>query len=522
MSAPSTPALAEFWLELPGDKIFWLKGRCAIGREADNELVLNARALSRHHALLTPAAGAYEIRDLDSSNGTHVNRARIERSRVLHDGDEIQLGELVLRYRCMRPLPEEEEVRAKTTQLLDRVNSRACWLVLVEVDNYAAHCETVGLAAGLKQLQDWIAALRLLIEKNGGTIHCYAGEMVFAHWPCDLTVAEQVLAALRGLEELRAGTALSFRVLVHHGQVLFDRTRQGCDLAGQDITFVLQATKVAKRFRARAMLSQAAVRALQLEGRCESVGTATVDGVAGFFAFFGLPRDLIGQAGGGQAKRILLIEESSVVSDAFVRLLEGESDLVVCGRAQHGPAARRLHGAHKPDLVIVDVSLRTSDTLALIGDLHEADPHTRVLVLTGLADLGYIERALRAGALGYVLKNDPTEMVLDAIRVVSEGGLFLSRQIAGAALKQIGVGNVGNVGSTPRSGPSALSDRELDVFRLIGLGQPNRDIARALGISVKTVEAHRENIKVKLNVNSAAELAAAAKTWAESGGRAGG
>lgn len=520
MSVPTTPAVAEFWLELPGDKIFWLKGRCAIGREADNELVLNARALSRHHALLTPAGGAYEIRDLDSSNGTHVNRARLQRSQVLRDGDEIQLGELLLRYRCTRALPGEDEVQAKTTQLLDRVHSRACWLVLAEIEHYATHCETAGLAPGVQHLQDWIAALRLLIEKNGGTIHCYAGEMIFAHWPCDLAAPEQVLAALRGLEELRGSTPLSFRLLLHHGHVLFDRT-QGGDVGGDDIAFVLQATKATKRFRARALLSQSAVRTLQLEGRCDSVGTATVDRASGLVAFFGLPRDLAGKAVGGQARRILLIEESSVVSDAFIRLIEGEAGFVVCGRAQHGPAARKLHAAHRPDLVIVDVSLRTSDTLALIGDLLQADPQTRVLVLTALADLGYIERALRAGALGYVLRSDPTETVLDAIRVVSEGSLFLSRQIAGAALKRIGVANVGNVGSTPRSGPSALSDRELDVFRLIGLGQPNREIARALGISVKTVEAHRENIKVKLNVNSAAELAAAAKTWAESGGRGG-
>ena len=147
--------------------------------------------------------------------------------------------------------------------------------------------------------------------------------------------------------------------------------------------------------------------------------------------------------------------------------------------------------------------------------MGHTDPQTRVLVFTGLSDLSYIERALRAGTLGYMLKSDPTGQVLEAIRVVSEGGMYLSRQIAGSALRQLGMSNAG---STPRAGPSTLSDREFEVFRLIGLGQPNRDIATALGISVKTVEAHRENIKVKLNLNSATELASSAKSWAESAG----
>lgn len=325
-----------------------------------------------------------------------------------------------------------------------------------------------------------------------------------------------VLAAAHAIESYRPRAPVPFRFVLHHGSVFFTRSDVGEELTGQEVNFLFRSEKIAKRLGTRVALSQNAVRTLQLEGRCDSAGSSAVEGIEGYFTFFRLPRDSAGGGSGpGFAKRILLVEESSVTSDGFVRLLESERSIAVCDRAQHGSSARKLHAKHQPDLVIIDLALRTGETLALIGDLLEADPQTRVLVFTGLSDLSYIERALRAGALGYMLKSDPTDQVFDAIRVVSEGGMYITRQMAAAALRQLGGGHAG---STPRAGPSALSDRELDVFRLIGLGEPNRDIATALGISVKTVEAHRENIKVKLNLASAAELAAAAKKWAESAG----
>jgi len=326
-----------------------------------------------------------------------------------------------------------------------------------------------------------------------------------------------VLAAAKAIEDYRMRAPVPFRAVLHQGSTYFNRSEVGEELTGQEVNFLFRVEKIAKRLGCHFMLSQAAVRTLELEGRCDSVGSSAVEGIEGYFTFFRLPRDLLRSGSKpGFAKRVLLVEESSVVSDGFVHVLEAEADLVVCDRAQHGASARKLHGKYKPDLVIIDLALRTGETLALIGDLLEADPQTRVLVFTGLSDLGYIERALRAGALGYMLKSDPTSQVLEAIRVVSEGGMYLSRQIAGSALRTLG--GSGNVGSTPRAGPSVLSDRELDVFRLIGLGQPNREIATALGISVKTVEAHRENIKVKLNLASAPDLAAAAKKWADGAG----
>jgi DNA-binding NarL/FixJ family response regulator/class 3 adenylate cyclase len=512
----SPQANGRAWLELPGGKLHAFTSDCRVGRIPDgNDLVIDERPVSSRHLIISVGAGGYTLVDQRSTNGTYVNGQLVQKPTRLKDGDEIRLAKvIVLRFRCSRDEPPNStDDLSKTTVLLQDFEERDCWLLLADVVGFSTLIAKLGNEGALQRLQAWIAEMRPLIEGNGGTINRYVGDAIFACWPRALSAPEALLAAARAIEDYRSRAPVAFRVVVHQGSAFFNRSEVGEELTGQEVNFLFRSEKIAKRLGCHFMLSQTAVRSLELEGRCDSIGSSDVEGIEGYFTFFRLARELTrGGSTPGFAKRILLVEESSVVSDGFVHLLEAENDVVVCARAQHGSSARKLHAKEKPDLVIIDLALRTGETLALIGDLRETDPQTRILVFTGLSDLDYVERALHAGALGYMLKSDPTGQVLDAIRIVSEGGMYLSRQIAGAALRQLGGGNVG---STPRAGPSVLSDRELDVFRLIGLGQPNRDIATALGISVKTVEAHRENIKVKLNLSSAVELAAAAKKWAE-------
>lgn len=517
MSAPQESPEDRAWLELPGGKLHAFNRECRIGRSNEgNDLVIDERPVSSRHAIISVGLTGYTIVDQHSTNGTYLNGLLVQKPMRIKDGDEIRLAKVIaLRFRCTRdePAPTTGDLQ-KTTVVLQDFEERTCWLLLADVEGFSHLIARYGEETALQRLQTWIAEMRPLIEGNGGTINRYVGDAIFACWTCSLSTPEVVLAAAHAIEGYRPRAPVPFRFVLHHGSIFFTRSEVGEELTGQEVNFLFRAEKIAKHLATRAALSQSAVRTLQIEGRCDSVGSSAVEGIDGYFTFFRLPRDS-GGSGPGFAKRILLVEESSVTSDGFARLLESERSVAVCDRAQHGSSARKLHAKHRPDLVIIDLALRTGETLALIGDLLDADPQTRVLVFTGLSDLSYVERALRAGALGYMLKSDPTEQVFNAVRVVSEGGMYLSRQIAGPALRQLGGSHSG---STPRTGPSALSDRELDVFRLIGLGQPNRDIATALGISVKTVEAHRENIKVKLNLSSATELAAAAKKWAESAG----
>ena len=283
------------WLELPDGRLFWLKGRCAIGRLKDNDVVLNTTALSRHHALLAASPAGYTLTDLHSSNGTYVNHELAKRPVLLNDGDEIQIGDLVLRYRCTRQLAvtSAPEAGQNTTRLLHNVRPRLCWLLVTDIVGYSTLNEQIGSEAALVKLQAWITDARPLLEKNGACINGYIGDAIFAYWPCDAATPAQVLAALGGLESYRPRSPLPFRVVAHHGCALFTKSAKGEELAGQEVNFVFRAEKVAKHFRTLAMLSQTAMQSLQLDGRCAALGESTVDGMSGSFTFFGLPRDLL-------------------------------------------------------------------------------------------------------------------------------------------------------------------------------------------------------------------------------------
>jgi class 3 adenylate cyclase len=293
MNPPVAPALAESWLELPGGRLFWLKGRCAIGRHEDNDLVLEDATLSRHHALITAGPAGGRLTDLRSSNGTYLNRAPVTRPAALRDADEIRFGDYVVRYRCTRPAGFTMAAGGPDfTRRIDDVRERTCWLLLADVAGYSALIAEAGSEAALRQLQTWIGDMRPLIEQNGGQINSYVGDAIFAWWPADGDGAPpaRVLAALVALEGYRARSPVAFRVVLHQGPVLFTRSDRGEELTGQDVNFVFRAEKIAKQLGAPVMLSEAAVRTLQVAERCTAVGSSSVDGIEGTFTFFSPPR----------------------------------------------------------------------------------------------------------------------------------------------------------------------------------------------------------------------------------------
>ncbi|HOY53393.1 MAG TPA: FHA domain-containing protein [Opitutaceae bacterium] len=512
MALPTTP---EAWLELHDGQTYWLKDQCKIGRRKGiNDLVLDVPLLSREHAQIDATPHGFRLTDVGSSNGTMVNQHPLVRPTILKDGDTITLGNVAIRFRSARPpLPNDsEDDYMLTTKKLGALRTADCWLLITDVEGYSATIEQLGSQAALQQLQKWITDLRPCIEHNGGIINSYVGDAIFAYWRTDLATPAQVITALRELDAQRSLSPLAYRIVVHHGSVLFTQSERGEELSGQDVNFAFRSEKIGKRLHNHTLLSQKAVESLELEGHCAPSGTSPVEGIPGLFAFF-TPNAEVLRPDSKTGCRLLLVEESSVLSDGLAHLLENEAGMKVCDRAQHGPTVRRLCAKHQPDVVIIDLAVRSTETLALIQDIVQESTSSHILILTGLSDVNFVERALRAGALGYVLKTDPTSQVIEAIKTVAQGGMFLSRQIAVPALRQLTGGAAERMGV--KQGPGALSDRELDVFRLIGLGQPNREIAMALGISVKTVETHRENIKLKLKLGSAAELATLARQWAE-------
>ncbi len=288
----------ESWLELPDGRTFWLKGRCAIGRQPDNDVIIDLPVLSRHHTLIAVDGGCYMLSDLHSRNGTYVNGAAVTRPVPLRDGDEVRLGSAALRFRCKRGWfsPANGTPDATLTARLDQVNERACWLLLIDVAADPISGAGADHEAELRRRQAWMVDLRPLIEENGGRINGYLGDAVFAYWLCDTAQPAHVLASLQAIETRRARSPVAFRTIVHHGKVFFSRSDRGEELTGQQVNFIAHAQKIAKGFAAPAILSPAAMQTLGLEGRCQCYGRAGVEGMSDFFSFYALPGDFTASA----------------------------------------------------------------------------------------------------------------------------------------------------------------------------------------------------------------------------------
>jgi len=197
-----------------------------------------------------------------------------------------------------------------------------------------------------------------------------------------------------------------------------------------------------------------------------------------------------------------LVDDHPILRDGFAQLIGQESDLKVCGEADTATKALTAIAALKPDLVIVDISLKGVSGIELIKRIKLSHPEVPVLVLSVQDEAVFAERSLRAGARGYVMKQAPTEEVMAAIRRVLRGGHYLSRKMQERLLDNLSAGSEG--GSAP--GIECLSDRELEVFRLVGRGCGTRQIAEQLRLSIKTIETYRAHIKEKLKLRNGIEL----------------
>ncbi len=206
---------------------------------------------------------------------------------------------------------------------------------------------------------------------------------------------------------------------------------------------------------------------------------------------------------------VFLVDDHPVVREGIGRLIDREPDLSVCGEAEDVPGAIEGIERTRPDVVIVDLSLKGSSGLDLIMDIKARWPEMRMLVLSMFDEAYYAERVLRVGAMGYVMKQEPPRTVLDAIRQVMKGEVFVSEQVSSRMLQ----GLVHTSGDSFTSSLDRLSDREMQVFRMIGEGLTYQEIAEGLSLSVKTVESHVERIKEKLSIRSGRELLMRAVKW---------
>ena len=205
--------------------------------------------------------------------------------------------------------------------------------------------------------------------------------------------------------------------------------------------------------------------------------------------------------------RILLVDDHPIVREGLSGLINRQRDLICCGDVGSIAEAGRFLETQLPDLVVLDLRMGQGDGLESIKSLKSRFPDLRILVVSQLDEDTYAERVLRAGALGYVMKEQATEEVLSAIRKVLAGQLYVSAHIAGMALRRMLDGKP----VTRDSDLSALTDRELHIFKAVGTGKTNKQIAGELNLSVKTIETYREHIKHKLRLSGGTELVERAK-----------
>lgn len=214
-------------------------------------------------------------------------------------------------------------------------------------------------------------------------------------------------------------------------------------------------------------------------------------------------------------KHILVVDDHPMTREGIAHLIRHEPGLAVAGEVGTAKAALAAVKAHPPDLVLADLSLAERSGLDLIKDLHVLHPEVPVLVFSMHYESLYAERALRAGARGYIMKSEGAARLLDAIRRVLRGEVYLSEAMRDRAVHRFTHGPAAVKGNNA----AALSDRELEVFELIGRAVGTRQIASRLRISTSTVETHRAHIKDKLNLHTATELMRAAVEWVDREGR---
>jgi len=226
-----------------------------------------------------------------------------------------------------------------------------------------------------------------------------------------------------------------------------------------------------------------------------------------------MSRSMQGRTDTRSKRKIVIVDDHPIVRQGLAQLINQEKDLEVCGQAGDAhealQAIRQLH----PDMVIVDIGLKDTSGMELIKDLKIQYPELPVLTLSMYDESIYGERALRAGARGYVMKQEATAKVVTAIRRVLAGEVYVSDGMAAKMVSKLVGGGTRSAGSFADN----LSDRELEVFRMIGAGFGTREMAEKLHLSIKTIETYRAHIKDKLGLQDANELLRTAIRWVNAG-----
>lgn len=222
---------------------------------------------------------------------------------------------------------------------------------------------------------------------------------------------------------------------------------------------------------------------------------------------------LLRSASPAKKNRVLLVDDHPVFRAGLAGLVNMEPDLAVCGEASDAAQAMDLTAASSPDLILLDMSLPGKGGLELLKDLRSAHPGTPVLIVSMHDETLYAERVIRAGGRGYIMKQEGPEKMLLAIRKVLAGGITVSERISAIILDALAAPLPSQPAQPGAGSVSTLTDREFEVYRLIGQGKEPQEVARVLHLSIKTVDTHRAHIRRKLGLKNYTELVHHATRW---------
>ena len=208
-------------------------------------------------------------------------------------------------------------------------------------------------------------------------------------------------------------------------------------------------------------------------------------------------------------KKAIIVDDHPMMREMLKIVIVQQAGMLVCGEADNVHDALRIHDSHRPDLAIVDLTLKDSNGLDFIKILRERSFQTPVLVISMHSENIYAERVMRAGANGYISKGESIPRIAGAMRKVAEGGVSVSEQVMESVIRKLG----SKMKTELASDLDALSDREMEIFRLFGLGLNSREISRKIHLAVSSVDSYRARIRVKLGIRNAAELYQRAAYW---------
>lgn len=208
-------------------------------------------------------------------------------------------------------------------------------------------------------------------------------------------------------------------------------------------------------------------------------------------------------------RKVLIVDDHPITRQGLRMLVDQQPDFIVCGEADNAAYAMELAAKLKPDVAIVDITLRTANGIELTKNLKAHSPELLILIVSMHDEDLFAERALRAGARGYLMKHEASDQVINALRRIVTGDVYVSERVQARMLSRMVNNRTGEVASPVES----LSDREMEVFQLLGNGYSTRQIAERLNLSVKTIDSYREHLKLKLNLESGADLIRYAIQW---------